>query len=78
MGRKVIQITALLYSIFCMDNHYPAAALTTMAYEFQTAFSHGYPTETVGDPAVVSAALMSKWGRFFTACAPGCQPAGHT
>jgi alpha-N-acetylglucosaminidase len=43
-------------------------ALITLAYEFQTAFGNGYPMEPVGDPAVVSAALISKWGRFFSAC----------
>jgi hypothetical protein len=44
-------------------------ALVTLAYEFQTAFGNEYPVEPVGDPAVVSAALISKWGRFFSACA---------
>ena len=44
-------------------------ALVKLAYEFQTAFGNGYALEPVGDPAAVSAALISKWGRFFTACA---------
>lgn len=45
------------------------ARLAMLAYKFQTAFGNGYPLDPVGDPAVVSAALLSKWGRFFTACA---------
>jgi hypothetical protein len=29
---------------------------------------HDHPTEPVGDPAVVSTALITKWGRYFSAC----------
>ena len=57
------------------DNDPLNAALVKLAYEFQTAFGNGYPTEPVGDPALVSAALIAKWGHFFAACAG--VPAGH-
>jgi hypothetical protein len=29
---------------------------------------HDHPTEPVGDPVVVSTALITKWGRYFSAC----------
>ena len=45
-----------------------------MAFEFQTSFGNGYPVEPVGDPAVISAILIVKWGRFFTTCARGSPP----
>ena len=46
-----------------------APALATLAYEFQTAFGNGFPMLPAGDPAVVSAALISKYGHYFSACA---------
>eukprot|EP01052_Picozoa_sp_SAG31_P001184 SAG31_NODE_39_length_31377_cov_5.971482_15_plen_665_part_00 len=42
--------------------------LIKLAYEWQTAFGNGYPTQPVGDAAKVSAALISTWGRFFSEC----------
>ena len=50
-------------------------ALVALAYEFQTSFGNGYSMEPAGDPAAISAALISKWGRFFATCAG--TPAGH-
>ena len=42
--------------------------LVNLAYQWQTSFGNGYPTQPVGDPATVSKDLVSKWGRFFGAC----------
>ena len=42
--------------------------LVKLAYRWQTTFGNGYPTEPVGDPAVVSQALILKWRRFFSPC----------
>ena len=45
-----------------------SAKLVKHAYEWQTAFGNGYPTEPAGDVVAVSTAVMSKWGHFFGAC----------
>ena len=42
--------------------------LVKLAHGWQTTFGNGHPTEPVGDPAVVSKALISKWARFFAPC----------
>ena len=42
--------------------------LVKLAYEWQTAFGNGYPTEAVGDSVAVSTALLAKWGHFFASC----------
>jgi alpha-N-acetylglucosaminidase len=44
------------------------ARLIELAYEWQTAFGNGYPTEPVGDAVNVSTTLISTWGHFFHAC----------
>jgi alpha-N-acetylglucosaminidase len=40
-----------------------------LAFEFQTAFGNGYPTEPVEDVVDVSTELIKKWGLYFRACA---------
>jgi hypothetical protein len=42
--------------------------LVKLAYSWQTTFGNGYPTEPVGDPVVVSRALILKWRHFFSQC----------
>ena len=42
--------------------------LVKLAYGWQTTFGNGHPTEPVGDPATLSRALITKWGRFFALC----------
>ena len=44
------------------------AELVKLAYEWQTSFGNGYSTEPTGDPVQISTTLISKWGRFFSAC----------
>jgi hypothetical protein len=44
------------------------AKLAKLAFEWQTSFGNGYPTEPVGDCVVESTKLISKWGHFFDAC----------
>ena len=50
------------------DQREMGARLIQLAYEWQTTFGNGYPTQPVGDAVKVSTALISAWGRFFSAC----------
>ena len=42
--------------------------LVKLAHSWQTTFGNAFPTDPVGDPVVVSRALIFTWGQYFTQC----------
>ena len=54
------------------DSTFDAAAVAEsyahQVFKWQTQFEYTYPTDPVGDPVAVSAALRRKWAAFFGAC----------